>query len=105
MLDLAKWWYSTLSIASVKCLVSRLSPLQVYQGKETSDHLLARLQAFKQGSAKEQQVYACMVHNLFDEYRFFPKYPEKERHITALLLGGLVRPYTFKIIGFKISLQ
>ncbi len=68
--------------------------LQVYQGKETSDHLLARLQAFKQGSTKEQQVYACMVHNLFDEYRFFPKYPEKERHITALLLGGLVRAAT-----------
>ncbi len=70
--------------------------LQVYQGKETSEHLLARLQAFKQGSAKEQQVYACMVHNLFDEYRFFPKYPEKERHITALLLGGLVRPSIFQ---------
>jgi CCR4-NOT transcription complex subunit 1 len=67
----------------------------VYQGKETSDHLLARLQAFKQGSTKEQQVYACMVHNLFDEYRFFPKYPEKERHITALLLGGLVRIISF----------
>ena len=23
------------------------------------------------------QVYACMVHNLFDEYRYFPKYPDK----------------------------
>ena len=22
-------------------------------------------------------MLGCMVHNLFDEYRFFPKYPEK----------------------------
>ncbi|KAK9916879.1 hypothetical protein WJX75_008268 [Coccomyxa subellipsoidea] len=78
---------------------------KVYQGKETSDHLLARLQAFKQGSTKEQQVYACMVHNLFDEYRFFPKYPEKERHITALLLGGLVQRGLVDGNNLRLALQ
>jgi hypothetical protein len=39
-----------------------------------------------------------MVHNLFDEYRFFPKYPEKELRITAVLFGGaaqLLNPVQF----------
>jgi hypothetical protein len=26
---------------------------------------------------REQEVFACMVHNLFEEWRFFPRYPEK----------------------------
>ena len=64
---------------------------QVYTGKETSEALLARMAAFKAGTPRERQLYACMVHNLFDEYRFFNKYPDKELHITALLFGGLVR--------------
>ena len=37
------------------------------------------------------QVYACMVHNLFDEYRYFPKYPDKPLRTTALLFGSLVQ--------------
>ena len=32
-----------------------------------------------------------MIHNLFDEYRFFNKYPEKELRITAILFGTLIR--------------
>ena len=27
-------------------------------------------------------MYSCMIHNLFDEYRFFPKYPEKELQVS-----------------------
>jgi hypothetical protein len=32
---------------------------------------------------REQEVFACMVHSLFDEYRFFQNYPEKELHTTG----------------------
>jgi len=36
------------------------------------------LQSFKtSNNAHEQEVFACMIHNLFDEYRFFPRYPDK----------------------------
>lgn len=38
-----------------------------------------------------QDVFACMIKNLFEEYNFFEQYPEKELHITALLFGGVVR--------------
>ncbi len=32
---------------------------------------------------REQEVFACMVHSLFDEYRFFQNYPDKELHTTG----------------------
>lgn len=42
------------------------------------------LKGFKNSTlGREQEVFACMVHNLFDEYRFFPKYPDKELHTTG----------------------
>lgn len=31
-----------------------------------------------------------MLRNLFEEYRFFPQYPDKELHITAQLFGGII---------------
>jgi CCR4-NOT transcription complex subunit 1 len=30
-----------------------------------------------------------MIGNLFEEYRFFPKYPERQLKIAALLFGEL----------------
>ena len=51
--------------------------------------MLKRFQASRE--PREQQVYACMVHNLFDEYRYFPKYPDKPLRTTALLFGSLVQ--------------
>ena len=36
------------------------------------------LKKFKaSGSQRENDIFACMITNLFDEYRFFSKYPEK----------------------------
>ena len=51
--------------------------------------MLAVLKASAQ--PRERQVAACMIHNLFDEYRFYAKYPDKELAITATLFGGLVQ--------------
>lgn len=36
------------------------------------------------------QVFTCMLRNLFEEYKFFPQYPDKELHITAQLFGGII---------------
>jgi CCR4-NOT transcription complex subunit 1 len=37
-----------------------------------------------------QDVYECMLRNLFEEYRFFPQYPERELLTTAYLFGGII---------------
>lgn len=36
------------------------------------------------------QVFNCMLKSLFEEYKFFPQYPDKELHITAQLFGGII---------------
>jgi CCR4-NOT transcription complex subunit 1 len=63
--------------------------------KELID-ILAELKASK--VQKDRDVFMCMIHNLFDEYRFFPKYPEKELGLTAILFGSLIQ---YQLISFE----
>ena len=40
--------------------------------------VIVMLKKFKaSGTQRENDIFACMITNLFDEYRFFSKYPEK----------------------------
>lgn len=55
------------------------------------DEVLDMLQRFQESQIeREREVQLCMVRNLFEEYRFFPQYPDKELQITAQLFGGIV---------------
>lgn len=55
------------------------------------DEVLQMLKRFKESAdKKERDVFLCMIRNLFEEYRFFPSYPEKELHTTACLFGGII---------------
>ena len=49
------------------------------------------LKSFKNSSDKrERDVFSCMLRNLFEEYRFFPQYPDRELNTTAVLFGGII---------------
>lgn len=55
------------------------------------DEVLDMLQRFKDSPIRREcDVYQCMLRNLFEEYKFFPQYPDKELQITAQLFGGMV---------------
>lgn len=55
------------------------------------DDVLDMLKRFQESPIKrEREVFNCMLRNLFEEYRFFPQYPDKELHITAQLFGGII---------------
>lgn len=55
------------------------------------DEVLDMLKKFQDSTIqREREVFGCMLRNLFEEYRFFPQYPEKELHITAQLFGGII---------------
>lgn len=55
------------------------------------DEVLDMLKKFQDSPNKrEQEVFSCMLRNLFEEYKFFPQYPDKELHITAQLFGGII---------------
>ncbi|KNC97024.1 CCR4-NOT core subunit CDC39 [Spizellomyces punctatus DAOM BR117] len=65
---------------------------KIYKGDLTINQVVDLLQRFKTSATpREQDIYKCMVHNLFDEYKFFPRYPEKELAITSLLFGALIQ--------------
>ena len=36
---------------------------------------------------REQSIFECMIANLFEEYKFFSKYPERQLKIAAVLFG------------------
>jgi len=40
---------------------------------------------------KEQEIYACMLHSLFDEYRFLHKYPNPYLEKIAKLFGAVIK--------------
>jgi CCR4-NOT transcription complex subunit 1 len=55
------------------------------------DEVLEMLKRFQDSHNKrEREVFNCMLRNLFEEYKFFPQYPEKELFITAQLFGGII---------------
>ncbi|TDH65786.1 hypothetical protein CCR75_009587 [Bremia lactucae] len=64
---------------------------QIYTSEQNINDVVAMLKRF-QGSRdeRERQIFFCMIHNLFDEYRFFPRYPEMELRITGVLFGKLI---------------
>ena len=46
-----------------------------------------------------------MIHNLFDEYRFFHKYPNKELEITSKLFGAIIANDLIDGVVLQIALK
>lgn len=79
---------------------------KIYQSEESAREVVEMLKRFKtSGSSRENDIFACMIHNLFDEYRFFSKYPEKELRITGILFGLLIKEQLVSSITLGIALR
>ena len=79
---------------------------RLYSGQRTVENTVEMLIRFRASqNARERDIFGCMVHNLFDEYRFFPKYPEKELRITAVLFGRLVNHQLVVSITLGVALR
>ena len=79
---------------------------RLYSGTRTAEQtaeMLARFRASR--DARERDVFGCMVHNLFDEYRFFSKYPDKELRVTAVLFGRLIDLQLVASITLGVALR
>eukprot|EP01065_Artemidia_motanka_P045956 TRINITY_DN684_c5_g1_i1.p1 TRINITY_DN684_c5_g1~~TRINITY_DN684_c5_g1_i1.p1 ORF type:complete len:2450 (+),score=1075.99 TRINITY_DN684_c5_g1_i1:212-7561(+) len=64
---------------------------RIYAEKLDVEQLIAQLISWRDSPEERQRlVHFCMIHNLFDEFRFFHKYPAKELRVTADLFGGIV---------------
>lgn len=56
-----------------------------------------------------QEVFQNGIKNLFEEYRFYPQYPERELLLTAQLFGGLFERGLFQsqalVAAFRVILE
>ncbi|KAF9558989.1 hypothetical protein EC968_006772 [Mortierella alpina] len=79
---------------------------RIYRGDIKIPDIVDLLQRFKNSAdPREQDIYACMIHNLFDEYRFFATYREKELSITSDLFGALIQHQLVSYIPLGIALR
>jgi len=79
---------------------------QIYTSQLSIDDAVVLLSRCKNSSnTREQDVFACMIHNLFDEYRFFHKYPDKELEITGILFGSLIQHQLVSMFALAMALK
>lgn len=53
--------------------------------------VISMLQQMKDSdSPHDQDIFACMIHSLVDEYRFFPEYPVDALATTSVLFGSMI---------------
>lgn len=70
------------------------------------DDVLLKLKKFKDSQVKkERDVFMCMLRNLFEEYKFYHQYPERELMITACLFGGIIEQGLVTYMALGIALR
>lgn len=52
----------------------------------------------------DQDVFACMIHGLFDEYILYNTYPLDALATTAVLFGGIIREKLIELLPLEIGL-
>ena len=79
---------------------------KIYQSDESTFEVVDMMKKWKaSGTSRENDIYACIIHNLLDEYRFFSKYPEKELRITGILYGLLIKEELISSITLGTALR
>ncbi|XP_057807321.1 uncharacterized protein LOC131021995 isoform X2 [Salvia miltiorrhiza] len=79
---------------------------QMFSGHLSIDAMIQMLTRFKESSDKrEQSIYECMIANLFEEYKFFSKYPERQLRVAAVLFGSLIKHQLVTHLTLGIALR
>ncbi|KAL1818639.1 hypothetical protein ACET3Z_013508 [Daucus carota] len=79
---------------------------QMFSGQLAVDTMIQMLARYKESSEKrEQSIFECMIANLFEEYKFFSKYPERQLKIAAVLFGSLIKHQLVTHLTLGIALR
>ncbi|KAI3613543.1 ccr4-not complex component [Moniliophthora roreri] len=80
---------------------------QMYDESTTIEEVIATLVRYKESSnTREHEILACMLHFLFDEYKFFQSsYPARELVMTAYLFGFLIQHQLIDYIPLGIAIR
>ncbi|XP_051196211.1 uncharacterized protein [Lolium perenne] len=79
---------------------------QMFSEQISTDAMIQMLARFKESTNKrELAIFNCMISNLFEEYKFFPKYPDTELKLAAILMGSLIKHQLVAHLGLGIALR
>ncbi|KAF5324741.1 hypothetical protein D9611_004517 [Ephemerocybe angulata] len=80
---------------------------RMYDGEVTIDEVVTMLQRYKESTVPHDlEVFSCMIHFLFDEYKFFQSYyPARELQMTGYLFGSLIRHKLIDFIPLGIAIR
>ncbi|KAH9180386.1 Not1-domain-containing protein [Lactarius sanguifluus] len=80
---------------------------QMYDEQITIDDVIAMLQRHKNSSSsRDHEIFSCMLHFLFDEYKFFQTwYPSRELAMTGYLFGSIIQHELVDYIPLGIAIR
>lgn len=80
---------------------------QMYEEQITIDEVIALLQRTKSShDPHDHEIFSCMLHFLFDEYKFFQLlYPPAELALTGYLFGSLIQYQLVDYIPLGITIR
>ena len=77
----------------------------LYAQEREIRELVDYLQRLKTSSIpREQDLFSCMIHGLFDEYDCYPKYPINALATTSVLFGSIIRYKVIDGIPLRVAL-
>ncbi|KAI9803030.1 MAG: hypothetical protein M1825_002265 [Sarcosagium campestre] len=77
----------------------------MYSGERDVRDVVEALRRYKQSrDPAEQDLFACMIHGLFDEYPCYREYPLEALATTAVLFGGIINFNLISGIPLRVGL-
>lgn len=77
----------------------------MYSGETSFREVIKVLQECKMSDdAGRQDLFACMIHGLFDEFICFGEYPDSPLQTTAQLFGGIIRCGLLSDLALRVAL-
>ncbi|KAI3834653.1 hypothetical protein MKX03_005993, partial [Papaver bracteatum] len=66
--------------------------LQMFSGQVCEFSLVQQLTRYKDSPEKrEQSIYDSIISKFFEEYKYFPTYPERKLRVAAIVFGSLIK--------------
>ncbi|KAG6832730.1 hypothetical protein H0H92_012302 [Tricholoma furcatifolium] len=80
---------------------------QMYDENTSIDEVITMLRRYKEsGNPRDHEIFSCMLHFLFDEYKFFQSYyPARELAMTGYLFGSLIQHQLIESIPLGIAFR
>ncbi|ESQ36840.1 hypothetical protein EUTSA_v10006521mg [Eutrema salsugineum] len=79
---------------------------QMFSGQLSVDAMVQMLSRYKDSLVqREKSIFECMIANLFEEYRFFPKYPERQLKIASILFGSVIKHQLISSLTLGMALR